>query len=166
VATWPSGGIPTIGAGGFATSAEFNAFRDALQVLGEAWLAYTPTVSSNVTPPTMGASSIAGRVQLIGKTANVRVSVTLGSGFTAGVGAWTVTLPTGVSPLIASSSEALGFGIARHGTTREPFTVEYSSGTTVAMIMTSDGSLLGGANPFTWAAGDRFSFDIPMLEVV
>lgn len=164
--TWPAS-IPTIGSGGYATSAQFNDYRDALSTIGGAWAGYTPTWAGSTTSPTLGSSSVAGRYRLTGKTVDVHIAITIGAGFSAGSGGYTLTLPPGLAPLNTSPSEAMGFANLRDVSvpTSRGYHPYYVSSTTIALFKPDDGAIWGAAAPWVPAAGDIISVHLPSLEV-
>lgn len=153
------------------TAAKLNEISSALNAIGDAAQTYTPTWSAVTTPPTIGASSVSGRYRVIGKWADVHISITIGSGFSPGSGNYTFSLPSGVVPLNNGAGEALGIGITRDVSvpTQHPFMAYYFSTTAVALsARDSAGALqvVGAAAPYTWAAGDRITIDISTMEIV
>lgn len=158
---------PTFTALAGATAAMFNKLRDCLNVVGDPWSTYTPTVTGSTTNPTMGASTVAGRYRNTGQTWDIQVEITLGAGFSAGSGGWLISYPPGCSPLNANASTALGIATARDvlpSATARGYIAYYHSASSFAMLKPDDGAVLGAASPWAWAVNDRLSVNIRGLE--
>lgn len=57
------------------------------------WQSWTPVLFATGTNPTMGNSTVSGRYLVDGKTVHVAISILFGSTFSAGSGAYGITLP-------------------------------------------------------------------------
>jgi hypothetical protein len=161
---WPAS-IPTIGSGGFATSAQFNDFRDALKAIGDPWPAYTPTLTASTTNPTLGTSSVVGFYRKLGKTVDIDVAITIGSGFVAGSGGYQISFPSGIAPLISNASAALGIGTVRDASpsATTAYTAYLFSASRFSLI--NAGGVVASAYPITWAAGDIISATIRGMQI-
>lgn len=165
---WPTS-LPTFTPGGIATASDMNDLVDAHDVVGGAWAAYTPSWTASTTSPTLGTSTVTGRYRKMGKTVDVHISITIGTGFSAGSGNYTFGLPSGCVPLNAAPSESFGTGTARDvapSATSRGYHVYYFSSTSVALFKADDGQVMSATAPFTWATGDRITLHIPAMEIV
>lgn len=162
---WPSGGIPTIGSGGFATSAQFNDFRDALKAIGDPWPSYSPTLTAATTDPTIGASSVSGYYRKLGNTCDIDVDILIGSGWAPGTGNYRISFPSGITPRTSNASDALGFATIRDANTTSTteHTAYYFAASAFAII--GVGGVVGPGVPITWATGDLISVRIRAMQV-
>lgn len=157
---------PTFTALGGATAAMFNKLRDDLTVIGEPWQTYTPTLTASTTNPTQGSSTYSGRLVTTGKTASIKIMLTLGAGFAAGSGTYRIGLPAGVTPLAVSSGEIMGSGNffdASSGATYA-FNAYLFSTSGISLVNATNG-VMGAAVPVVPVSGDRISVLIPNLEL-
>jgi hypothetical protein len=139
--------------------------------VGVAITSWTPTLTSNGTPPSLGSGTdylVDGvwmrAAQLIYATGRLRFGVTSPS---AGTGDYLITLPVAASALLPMSG-ALGLGaIIGSGAVRDNSSVNSSRAvsiqlvsTTTAYLITGSGGAVGASTPWTWAASDGISFGL------
>lgn len=128
-----------------------SAWNDLLW--GDAWVAYTPTLS-NITLGSGGTSSFF--YQRVGKMVNVRGRITLGgSGALSGVA--TFTLP--VNAITADQFWQSGTIMNDSGTTFYPGVVRVGTSSATVLAFNAAGTHTTAVNtafnvPFTWASGD------------
>jgi hypothetical protein len=161
---WPTT-VPTFTAATELEAADLNDLRDALKAIGDAWTTYTPSWTAATTSPTVGSSSVTGCYRKMGHTADVRINISVGAGFSAGSGTYRFSLPSGVVATVVHSGEAMGVATvfdSSAGATYKSVAYMYSS-TAVSLI--GDAAVVGSASPITWASGDRISILIPSLEI-
>lgn len=76
------------------TDTKLNEISASLNALGgSTWSSYTPIWSATTTPPTMGTTIISGAYRENGGSVECEIVATVGSGFAAGSGIYTFTLP-------------------------------------------------------------------------
>lgn len=150
------------------TAAKMNEISSSLNAAGDAWISYAPTLSAATTPPTMGASSIAGRYRLVGKTADVSIEFTAGAGFAAGSGVYRFSLPSGVAPLNTNVNAVLGMANVVDISTATMVAHAYYVTSSVVSVIMADGStpLTHNSPIAVWATGDRVSIKLTALEIV
>jgi hypothetical protein len=127
-----------------------------------AWQPYTPTWSSS-TPPTLGTTTLNGAYLLIGKTCIMAVTITVGSGFSAGSGNYVFSLPftsSNFSPAVNYTGNArLAYGTARWvGQVSLGNNSNLVNITTPTSATNSTGTNITGSVPGTPVAGDTISF--------
>lgn len=159
---WPT--IPSWTSGEVVTSADLNALRDALNAIGDAWTAFTPSWTASTTSPTLGTTVVAGSYRLMGKTADVHITIAIGTGFSAGSGAYRFSLPAGVTPLRVNALETMGYAMALDSPSTGYKANAYLVSTTTVGLL-GDTGVWGNATPIAWANGDRISIHIPSLEL-
>lgn len=88
------GGLPT-------TAATMNAqVRDNMKAIGDSWTAYSPTwAATSGAAPAIGNGTLAGAYKLTGKHLHVWIRLLFGTTTTFGTGAYTLTLPAGLTPV-------------------------------------------------------------------
>jgi hypothetical protein len=123
-----------------------------------AWTAYTPTLTAVTTNPTLGTGgSATGRYTQVDKTVTGWATITFGSGFTAGSGIYSVSLP--VAPLTTTIQAGSGrikvaslYSRVNLFTTSTAVNLEYATNIvngSVAYVASGAGA------PGTWAANDE-----------
>lgn len=162
---WPSS-IPSFTPGQELEAADLNDIRDALNTLGSAWTAYTPSFTAATSGPTLGATSVSGYYRLIGKTCDIDIDITIGSGWAAGSGSYRFGLPPGCSPLLTVASRPFGLVHVRDASpTATTQHTAYNFSASQFAIISPSGSILGPGSPITWATGDIISICIRGLQV-
>lgn len=142
---------------GRATAATLTV--NAFDVTGT-WSSYSPTWTANVSNPTLGNGTLAGRYRKIGKTYDVFVSLTIGGTTSIGSGTYFITLPStaaffhpGALYMSDVSASADKFGICRVWNT-----------TPDRMFFVSASGLVSQAVPHTWATGDMLIAQVTYSE--
>lgn len=164
---WPTT-VPTFTAGAVLLASKLNDLRDALNAIGSQWTAYTPVITASTTDPTLGATVVTGRYRITGKTADVHVNITIGTGWSGGAGLYRISLPTAVVPYITNASNSIGTGTVRDVS---PSVATYLLGayyvttTSFSAIVTGSTTPLSGVAPVTFASGDMISFHLANLEI-
>lgn len=154
--TWPAP-VPTLSSGETTTlSTKFNQLRDALNVLGDPWTAYTPTWTGSVADPVKHNGTIVGAYMRTDSLVIGRITITMGSTTTYGTGGWSLSLP--VAP-VSGSGRPLMVGTATDtGTGDYPlFGVIVGSTLLLRTLPTTAGNPLTAvtsAVPHTWANTD------------
>jgi hypothetical protein len=117
-------------------------------VLGNAWQAYTPTVS-NSTSANGSNASILGRYQIVGKTCTLFFRYTQSSVGTDGSGAHDISLPPGVTALSVSTvATAVGSATLNVNGTLSVGSAELTSTNTMILRVVNN-----GAGPTVWGSG-------------
>lgn len=143
--TWVAGEVPT--------ASTFNTHvRDNLKAIGDAWAAYTPTISGW----TLGDGTLAGYARQAGKDVRFRIEYTVGStdtksgtlAFALPVAArWAATPLTALPPIGQASLRDVSVpaGRARH-------VILLTSST--CQIVDESFAAVTNLVPWTWATGD------------
>lgn len=145
-------------AGALVTAAQLNAeLRDKFTALQAPWLPYTTAWSQdNGTALAIADGTIVARYQQIGKTVNVRITLTRGASTNTGsAGYYRFTLP-----VYAASSNHVGSGVVYRGSGPLACTVGMSSTNFIYLNLASSatGARVGYAVPATgWTTGDWFT---------
>jgi hypothetical protein len=127
-----------------------------------AWTDYTPTWGSDATAPTLGNATLTGRYkQLDSKTYAIRVHFVYGSTSSPGTGAFSFTLPAGLTTIATTQVIA---GILLDTGTRYYLGNGWlgPSGTKIDYVVHSESGTAGRAGagaPQTWATGDEIYMD-------
>lgn len=152
----------------FITQADLNAITANLAVIGGAWTAYTPALTAATTSPTLGTGgTITGNYLQTGKTVKCRGQILFGTSPSAGSGAYMISLPAAaVGSLIMFNGTTLIFDSSANSGYM-PFAMSGGGsgpGTTSVMCMeymaATTPTFVGGAAPWTWAAGDKIQWAI------
>lgn len=160
--TWPT--LPSDwSAGQVLTSAALNSILDALQYLDGAWDTYTPTWEAATTSPTVGNGTITGRYLLIGKRLVGQIALECGSSTDGGAGAWTFSLPAGVT-VTGALQDQVGVAALRNDSLNNnyPAFCTLASTTTLQIGHTGDDWVGEGDVFLTLQSGDfiRLAFDL------
>lgn len=161
-----TGAGPTLSATGSDTNIDINLTpkgTGALKVGGNpigfgAYTSYTPTFANT----TIGAGTVAGKYNQVGKQVNFKARFTLGSGSAVGSSP-TVTLPVTAAALISSGTangDPIGtVSLYDSSATSVWVGLLYATTTGVAVIYTYGASAqttgLAASTPFVWATGDQ-----------
>lgn len=147
--TWVAGESPS-------ASTLNTHIRDNLKEIANAWTAFTPTWTGT-TDPAIGNGTIDAAYRLIGKAADFRIRITMGSTTTYGTGEWLLSLPT---PATTSTNGPLFMGVARDVSATASYLIvgELSGSSNLRMRVTGGaGGILASmtsAAPFAWASTD------------
>jgi hypothetical protein len=118
-----------------------------------AWTTYTPALVGSTTNPTLGTGgSITGRYRTCGDDGIEGViSVTFGtSGASAGSGAYTLSLPAGITLPATPAKRAYGSGWAFDGTSTVYHLVPRRSTSTTFDLAINGNGIATNSLPFTW----------------
>lgn len=120
--------------------------RDNFKAIGDAWTAYTPSLT-NVT---LGNGTLAGAYMQAGKTVGFSIKLTFGS-TTAITGAVSFGLPVS-----ATGSRTMSGGFIMNDSSG-PFKGGFYYNSSANIIATRDdaSAVLSATSPFTWATGDE-----------
>lgn len=166
MATWTA--PPTWVAGEIVTAALLNAHvRDNLLSIGQAWTAYTPTLTASSVNPTLGATPTqTGYYLSVGKLVVCRGRLAVGgAGFAAGTGDYRVSLPvaaslTVVNPRLgfASVSDSSATAFAQvtpslDGASGAYFVLYYPATYPLGALTT-----VGAAAPMAWGQADSIDW--------
>lgn len=162
--TWPVT-VASATAGTVGTAADFNNHRDALNTAGGAWTAYTPTWTASTTNPTIGSSTVSGRYRLVGHTIDVRISITIGAGFSAGSGSYSFRLPSGIAATVVNTSEVMGMATVFDTSASSTFIYTAYLFSSIDVRLRDNSGVVTHASPMAWATGDKISILLPSLEV-
>lgn len=134
-------------AGAVLTAAQLNLYAP------QEWTAYTPALTALTTNPTLGNSTLTGKWARFGKLYHFRISLTIGSTFTAGSGAYFLSLPMSS---VFGIETGVGQAVSVAGATRRGYIADLASATTLLLIRGADDTLLDhtGAGA-AWAAGHK-----------
>jgi len=138
--TWVAGEIPT--------ASIFNVHvRDQLKAIGDAWTAWTPTLSGW----TLGNGTLTGAKLTAGKLTIGRVTYTVGSTDTPS-GNLAISLP-------ATSAMPTGVAIGQAGlfdtsASARAFRAVWQASTTTMQFSTEADARITPTAPWTWATGD------------
>ena len=124
-------------------------------------LSYTPVWASSGTQPAIGNGILSGSYIEQGDLLICQIRMLIVSTTTFGTGIYTWSIPPGYTMLFPMHGVASVFdtsagtvfgGIAR-----------LNSGTTIAIINTSNGAFWTSTAPITWADGDDMGVTVPVL---
>jgi hypothetical protein len=130
--------------------------------IDDSWTAYTPQWTAASSNPAINNGTIEGYYKVIGKTCFVRGNIAMGSTTTFGTGEWYVSMP-----FTASHAD----GILMTATLLDNSTAWYNaivngaragfSHKSAVQYQTTGGTSdsLTPTTPFTWASGDRFTWN-------
>lgn len=133
------------------TALEMNTeIRDALTGIQAAWTAYTPAL----TGITLNNGTMRAAYRQIGKTYEVRVSITAGSSTTYS-GTFTFSLPAAAAAGYSQNVDCLGAGIVS-ATARVAASVAWQTSTTVALV--TNAGVVTNASPAAWTTTSSLGF--------
>lgn len=143
----------TWAAGELATAAKLNEIRDSLKAIGDAWTAYTPTLTNW----TLGNGTLTGSYVQAGKLVIAKVFFTVGSTTTVS-GSLVIGLPVtkvaddafgtslqGTAMLFDTSSSTRNMRLA----------LQNSTGSMAFHDLT--GNIVNATVPWAWATGDKLN---------
>lgn len=137
----------------------------AMNSIGEAWTAFTPTWTAATTNPVLGNGTISGRYSRNNKLMVARYSLNAGTTTTFGTGAWRFSLPvTGQSGY--GAGDPVGFGWVNDGLTTYAATVTIVTTSTVQINYYATSlnvalfTAVTGTDPFTFGNGDGARFEV------
>lgn len=151
-----------------ADAATARATLGAAATLG-AWTDYTPTWTTDTTPPTLGNGTVVGRYkQLDSKTYAIRINFTFGSTSATGTGTWHFSLPDGLTSIAAV--QPLAAHINDADVQHYPAIAYVANDTKITQVVPSDSAnprVVGVIPnlPMTWATGDQLDIS-GIIEVV
>jgi len=147
----------------------FGSFVNLEGKPGTNYMPYQPVWSSSGTQPTLGASSLTGRVRLDGDQQIFDFNLLGGAGLSAGTGQYFFSAPFTIDPAKMSEAQAtrtlFSFAYSLYGNQRGVVSV-YSTTTAVALFCTTDGGAnqstdYGGAvsatNPAAFSSGNQLA---------
>lgn len=125
-----------------------------------AWTTYTPTWTADVTAPSIGNGTLAGRYKAIGKTVAFNIRVMMGTTTTYGSGNWQFGLPinsqSGTNVVVPTTYSNVGvgwyYGIANNGYLGGTSNITPLYGSTTVTPITP-------TNPFTWGSNDTIAIN-------
>lgn len=133
--------------------------RDNLKAIGDAWTAYTPTL----TTWTLGNGTITGRYAFYGKTCVGALKLTIGSTTTT-AGSVEISLPQTAS---VGAYQPVGNASCKDTAAANPYNVPAYMTSTTKMGFVMGGTAntaVNATNPFTWGTGDTleafFTFEV------
>jgi hypothetical protein len=129
---------------------------------GWAWTSSVPTITGSTTDPTLGDSTVTGWYRRTGRELKYHIRVVVGSGFSAGSGAWRFSVPVA----LAAHSGVYAVTASGYVTDVSPAEVALISGvevidsTQIEVYAGKAGGFggLGAAFPFALASGDVIDF--------
>lgn len=129
------------------------------------WASYTPTWRASIADPAIGNGAIAGRFRRLGTTAEVNVTITMGSTTTFGTGSWFVTLPPGctgrtVTNGYQTKGAVLAIDTGVNSYPCDPYVI--SAGTNIQLVYGSPWAAVTATAPFTWGNGDVLTIDMSL----
>ena len=149
-----------------STAAQFLAPRVSrtLQDLWSPWQQWDPQWLADTTNPTLGNGTIDASFRRLGTSCEIRITLTLGSTTTTGVGNWRFTLPAGVVAKTVTNGYALGQAML----TDQTGPSFYNGGCYVASggsaVFPTDGGSpwtnVAAASPFTWTSTDTLNISL------
>ncbi len=126
------------------------------------WTAYTPEWTAASSNPAINNGTIEGYYKVIGKTCFVRGNIAMGSTTTFGTGEWYVSMPFTASHAdgILMSATLLDNSTAWYNAILNGARAGFSHKSPVQYQTTGGTSdSLTSTTPFTWASGDRFTWN-------
>jgi hypothetical protein len=125
------------------------------------WTSFTPVITASTTSPTLGSGALQlGRYAQIGSTVVAQVTITCGTGFTAGSGAYRFSLPANMDVTLAPVAGS-GVFFDNSGSDYYITTLIGADTTYVNMQLSSTGTtIVGAANPVTIADNDVFKMNL------
>jgi len=150
---------PTFTAGAILTAAQMNSYvRDNWKAVGDAWTAWTPTLSGW----TLGNGTLTGAAITVGKLVIGRVVYTVGSTDTP-TGNLVISLP---ATSAMTSGTAIGqAGLSDTSTGNRAFRTVWQATTTTMQFSTEADARVTPTAPWTWATGDAVLASF-VIEVV
>lgn len=142
--------------GGTPTAAWADIINANFAAIGAAWTSFTPTWAGGA--PAIGNGTLTAAYRLVGKTLNLRIWLKAGSTTTFGAGAWTFTLPVGVT---VSTSHTQILSVAAYDSSTgtwnagSGFVGSLGSASAVNMRVHGSTASVGSANPWAWATSDE-----------
>lgn len=149
--------IPSVAASSPALAEDVQIFADALTALTASWSDYSASfvIGAATTPPTKGSSTYSAWYRRLGHTVDYSFSITIGSGWSSGSGAYRIPLP------VASVAPRIHVGrlyVQDSGTGFLTGSLFFNSASDTYLSMITHNSttvFLGSAGPGTaWASGD------------
>lgn len=141
--------------GNLAADVESKLGQNVVGATSGAWTSYAPAWTAATTNPVIGNGSIVGAWKKIGRTVFWRVTITMGSTTTYGVGTWYVSLPDTLVGAMAASGFPVGNWAGTPAGNRSNGVVTVDSVTTRAFFQIGGAATVcAAAVPFTWASGN------------
>lgn len=133
---------------------EVNSLSTSVASMTAAWTSYsgTFTLTASSVNPSLGNSTVTARYRQVGKTADIDITIVIGSTFTAGTGDYRFSIPVTLRSTTqgAGACYVLDLGTAHKG----GGTVFPQSTTALQVANPSGSNLIGAAAPQVWATGD------------
>jgi hypothetical protein len=130
--------------------------------IDDAWTAYTPQWTAASSNPVINNGTIQGYYKVVGKTCFVRGNIAMGSTTTFGTGEWYVSMPFTASHAdgILMTATLLDNSTAWYNAILNGARAGFSHKSAVQYQTTGGTSdSLTPTTPFTWASGDRFTWN-------
>lgn len=127
------------------------------------WVTYDVEWRATTTNPTLGNGAIAASYRRFGTSCEVRITLTVGSTSTLGVGSWGFTLPPNIAPRTTSGSYAIGSVLyVDAGLNAYNGSCFVAAGDTTAYLLDGSSPALNAsaAVPFAWGASDSVNVSI------
>jgi len=125
-----------------------------------AWTSYsgTFTLTASSVNPSLGNSVVTARYRDLGKTADIDITIVIGSTFTAGTGDYRFSIPVTMRALNqgAGGCYVLDLGTAHKG----GITPVGFSTTSLIAALPSGSTVIGHNQPQVWAAGDEIRMSV------
>lgn len=124
-------------------------------IIGGAWSSYTPVWTSTGTAPTLGNGTLVGAYRQLGKTIDLRVTLTIGSTTSIGTGVYRLSLPAAAKAecLLAAMFVDLSASSALYPMTARVF-ANLATGDNMRVALPANGGAWGSTLPATHANGD------------
>jgi len=138
-------------AGAVLTAAQLNTYAP------QEWTSYTPVLTALTTNPTLGNSTLTGKYVQAGKYFHARINLTIGSTFSAGSGAYFLSLP---QTCVLGVETGVGTALV-NSTVRRGYVAVLASTTTLLFARMADDVLLDhtGAGA-AWATGHTMGITV------
>jgi hypothetical protein len=147
--TWASGET--------VTATKMNEISSSLNALGGGWTSYTPLWGGTTTDPTLGASTVTGAYLENGGTVRAEIVATIGSGFAAGSGVYTFTLPVTAAAVANQVLDGAAMFIDISALGFYDYAPFRPTGAGLKIQLASGGGRMGATVPVVPAAGDVIS---------
>ncbi len=130
--------------------------------IDDAWTAYTPEWTAASSNPVINNGTIQGYYKVVGKTCFVRGNIAMGSTTTFGTGEWYVSMPFTASHAdsILMTATLLDNSTAWYNAILNGARAGFSHKSAIQyQVVGGTADSLTPTTPFTWASGDRFTWN-------